>query len=128
MTSQQLFVPCGCLELVSADSINFNRRVNPPWFVFCEIPFTNKGTGAAMRPATASGKATRDTQVSHWPIFSLSSKQSQKPLRKLTRPSSSVMSNTVNKKRVEKYFSQLVRVDKLSRVDIQSCRVENAPR
>ena len=28
MTSQQLFVPCGCLELLSADSINFNR-LNP---------------------------------------------------------------------------------------------------
>ena len=24
MTSQQLFVPCACLELLSADSINFN--------------------------------------------------------------------------------------------------------
>ena len=37
-----------------------------------------------------------------------------------------VMSNTVNMIRVEKYFSQFVRADKLSRLDIQSCRVENA--
>ena len=38
----------------------------------------------------------------------------------------SVMSNTVDMIRVEKYFSQLVRTDKLSRLDRQSCRVENA--
>ena len=37
-----------------------------------------------------------------------------------------VMSNTVDMTRVEKYFSQLVRVDKLSQLDSRSCRVENA--
>ena len=37
-----------------------------------------------------------------------------------------VMSNTVNMIRVEKYFSQFVRADKFSRLDIQSRRVENA--
>ena len=37
------------------------------------------------------------------------------------------MSNAVDKIRVKKYVSQLVRVDKLSRLDGQSCRVENAP-
>ena len=36
------------------------------------------------------------------------------------------MSNTVDMTRVEKYFSQLVRVDKLSQLDSRSCRVENA--
>ena len=36
------------------------------------------------------------------------------------------MSNTVDQIRVKKYFSQLVLVDKLSRLDGQSCRVENA--
>ena len=36
------------------------------------------------------------------------------------------MSNTVNMIRVEKYFSQFEGADKLSRLDIQSCRVENA--
>ena len=36
----------------------------------------------------------------------------------------SVMSNTVDMIRVEKYFSQLVRTDKLSRPDTQSSRVE----
>ena len=37
-----------------------------------------------------------------------------------------VMSNTVDMTRVEKYFSQLVRADKLSQLDSRSCRVENA--
>ena len=37
-----------------------------------------------------------------------------------------VMSNTVDMTRVEKYFSQLVRADKLSQLDSQSCRVKNA--
>ena len=37
-----------------------------------------------------------------------------------------VMSNTVDMTQVEKYFSQLVLADKLSRLDIQSCWVENA--
>ena len=37
-----------------------------------------------------------------------------------------VMSNTVDVTRVEKYFSQLVRADKLSEHDSRSCRVENA--
>ena len=37
-----------------------------------------------------------------------------------------VMSNTVDMTRVEKYFSQLVRADKLSQLDSQSCRVANA--
>ena len=37
-----------------------------------------------------------------------------------------VMSNTVDITQVEKYFSQLVLADKLSRLDIQSCWVENA--
>ena len=36
------------------------------------------------------------------------------------------MSNTVDMTRVEKYFSQLVRADKLSQLDSRSCRVENA--
>ena len=35
------------------------------------------------------------------------------------------MSNTVNLIRVEKYFSQVVRADKVPRLDRQSCRVEN---
>ena len=35
-------------------------------------------------------------------------------------------SNTVDRIRVKKYFSQPVRVDKLSRLDGQSCRVKNA--
>ena len=37
-----------------------------------------------------------------------------------------VMSNTVDITRVEKYFSQLVRANKLSQLDSRSCRVENA--
>ena len=37
-----------------------------------------------------------------------------------------VMSNTVDMTRVEKYFSQLVRANKLSQLDSWSCRVENA--
>ena len=37
-----------------------------------------------------------------------------------------VMSNTVDMTRVEKYFSQLVRADKLSQLDSRSCRVKNA--
>ena len=37
-----------------------------------------------------------------------------------------MMSNTVDMTRVEKYFSQLVRADKLSQLDSRSCRVENA--
>ena len=37
-----------------------------------------------------------------------------------------VMSNTVDMTRVEKYFSQLVRADKLSQLDSRSCRVQNA--
>lgn len=37
-----------------------------------------------------------------------------------------VMSNTVNMIRVEKYFLQFVRADKLPRLDIQNCRVENS--
>ena len=37
-----------------------------------------------------------------------------------------VMSNTVDMTRVEKYFSQLVRANKLSQLDSRSCRVENA--
>ena len=37
-----------------------------------------------------------------------------------------VMSNTVDMTRVEKYFSQLVRADKLSQLDSRSWRVENA--
>ena len=37
-----------------------------------------------------------------------------------------VMSNTVDMTRVEKYFSQLVRADKLSQLDSRSCQVENA--
>ena len=37
-----------------------------------------------------------------------------------------VMSNTVDIIRVEKFFSQLVRADKLSRLDRQSYRVKNA--
>ena len=37
-----------------------------------------------------------------------------------------VMSNTVDMARVEKYFSQLVRADKLSQLNSRSCRVENA--
>ena len=37
-----------------------------------------------------------------------------------------VMSNTVDMTQVEKYFSQLVRADKLSQLDSRSCRVENA--
>ena len=37
-----------------------------------------------------------------------------------------VMSNTVDMTQVEKYFSQLVRADKLSRLDRRSCRVETA--
>ena len=36
------------------------------------------------------------------------------------------MSNTVDMTRVEKYFSQLVRADKLPQLDSRSCRVENA--
>ena len=36
------------------------------------------------------------------------------------------MSHTVDMTRVEKYFSQLVRADKLSQLDSRSCRVENA--
>ena len=39
---------------------------------------------------------------------------------------SHVMSNTVDMTQVEKYFWQHVLADKLSRLDIQSCRVENA--
>ena len=39
---------------------------------------------------------------------------------------SHVMSNTVDMTQVEKYFSQHVLADKLSLLDIQSCRVENA--
>ena len=41
-------------------------------------------------------------------------------------PEHPVMSNTVDMTRVEKYFSQLVRADKLSQLDSRSCRVENA--
>ena len=37
-----------------------------------------------------------------------------------------VMSNTVDMIRVEKYFSQLVRADKLSRLELQSRRMKNA--
>ena len=37
-----------------------------------------------------------------------------------------VMSNTVDMTRVEKYFSQLVRADKLSQLNSRSCRVANA--
>jgi len=39
-----------------------------------------------------------------------------------------VISSTVRMIRVEKYFSQFVRADKLSRLDIQSFRVKNASR
>ena len=37
-----------------------------------------------------------------------------------------VMSNTVDMIRVEKYFSQLVRADKLSRLDIQNYKTPSA--
>ena len=64
MTSQQLFVPCACLELLRTDSINFNR-LNPVCFLFCEIPFAKKRTEAAMRPTIVSGIARGDAQVSY---------------------------------------------------------------
>ena len=45
---------------------------------------------------------------------------------KSNRPRQPVMSNTVYMTRVEKYFSQLLRADKLSQLDSRSYRAENA--
>ena len=49
-----------------------------------------------MRPAIVSGIVTGDAPISYWPFFSLS----QKSLRTLARPSSSLISKVVNDKNI----------------------------
>ena len=50
-----------------------------------------------MRPAIDSGIVTADASVSYWPIFSQPWKQSQKSLRKGTRPISLLVSKVANR-------------------------------
>ena len=61
------------------------------------------------------------------PSYQISREQLVYFLReRFSRREVSHVQNTVDMTQVEKYFQQLVRADKLSRLDRRSCRVETA--